>query len=246
MKVFEIEQTSIVVLGRFTPSLFSPSWMRFHNLFGEDETRNSTVEVIIPPLAVFATDWMKMEVREDRLVVTTMMSQEVGRLRDLAIGLFRILSETPVSAMGINRDVHWSTPTGDHYHALGDSLAPKTFWTKAMKLPGMTSLTVQGVRDDGWLGHVQMTVQPSITIKPYGLYSQVNDHFSLRRTEKNLESRSDFESLRTEDLFVEPSAENVKMILEILGKSWDQRLEETDRMLSKLYQFSMTGSDNDN
>jgi len=114
--------------------------------------------MIIPPTAVFSTEWLSVNVRTDRLQLATGMVQEFERLRDTAIGVLTVLPETPIFALGINRDVHWSVATRDQFDRFGDILAPKGPWDRHLKLSGTQDLTIRAVRPDKWAGYVMASV----------------------------------------------------------------------------------------
>ena len=66
-----------------------------------------------------------MQVLQQRFVSITTDPRQYGPLRDLAMGIFTILSHTPVSKMGINRHFHFATPSVHAWHTIGHTLAPK-------------------------------------------------------------------------------------------------------------------------
>lgn len=233
------ESASIVVLGRFNPSIFSPGWLRLHNLIGASEAERAQVQVIVPPAAVFATDWLNVDVREDRLMLATAMPQDFERLRDVAVGILGVLKETPVVALGINREIHWRVPSPEEYHGFGDMLAPKEVWEEELKLPGTQGLTIQGIRPDLWAGFIRVMIQPSAVATPLGVYAQFNDHFYLTRVEKQPESRT--EPLAGDIDALAPSNENIPLAMEILRDEWVSRSAHAEHLLTRLVQLSRKG-----
>jgi hypothetical protein len=228
-----IEGVTVAVVGRFNPSIFSPSWLRLHKLIGAREAEEANVTVIVPPAAVFSTDWLVVNVTEESLVLSTAMPQEYERLRDVALGILTVLDQTPIGAVGINRDVHWAPPGFSAYHAFGDALVPKEFWNKELRLPGTQDVTVQGVRPDLWDGYIRVTIQPSVRVE-HGVYARVNDHFILRKVDAQPRTRDDFlrEEFRQPPL--EPAAERIPLALEILRDEWAQRTAAADRIIELL------------
>lgn len=235
----EVQGITVVVVGRFNPAIFSPAWLRMNNLIGASEAERAQIQVIIPPAAVFAVDWLQVDVTEDRLVLATVTPQEQERLREIATGVLSLLTHTPVGAVGLNVEWHWKPPTLEAYHALGDALAPKEFWSELVSLPGTRDLTVEGVRTDEWAGAVRVTMQPSTRI-PHGVYARVNDHMVLSRVPRQPTSRQE---MLDEELVAAQamnlSAENMSLALEILKpESWATRLESSRRILQSLVQLA--------
>lgn len=242
MKGVEQEGTSIVVAGRFNPLIFSPAWLRLHNLVGAREAEEATVQFIVPPAAVFSTEWLNVDVREDRMQLATSMTKELDRLRDVAIGILEVLKETPIFALGINRDIHWRVPSAEQYHRFGDLLAPKEFWDRELTLSGTAHLTVQGVRPDLWAGFIRVMIQPSMVVQPQGVYAQFNDHFVLQKVATQPTDRSEVSVGSDQPLPVVPSPEHIPFALEILCDGWTRRLEHANRVLGSLLQLSNQGS----
>jgi len=233
----EVEGATIVVLGRFNPAIFSPAWLRLHNLIGAVEASEADVKMIIPPAAVFSTEWLSVDVRHDRMQLGTAMPQEVERLRDTAIGVLSVLPETPISAVGINRDVHWATPSREKYDWFGDELAPKKFWDRHLKLSGTQDLTIRAVRPDNWAGYILVSVQPSTLVKPCGVYAMVNDHALLRKVPSQPRSRADTPPIEAQDT-IEPSRDLIPLALEVLRDEWPSRMVQADRVLGSLIHMS--------
>lgn len=233
----EIEGASVVVLGRFNPAIFSPAWLRHHNLIGAKEAEAASITVIVPPAAVFSTGWLSLDVTEDRLVVQTTHSYEYDRLRDVATGILSLLDKTPVSGLGINYEAHWAVPTRSAYDRFGDALVPKDFWSERMSLPGTQDLTVRGVRTDSWAGHVAVTVQPSGRIEQ-GIYARVNDHYILERVEAQPQSRDDFLQPEFQMAPIKPTEDAIPLALEILNEGWRDRLKFGSDMIWSLIKLS--------
>ena len=141
----ELDGITVVVAGNFNPSIFSPAWFRLHDLIGETEAREATVQMIVPPAALFSTEWLSVQVTQERMALATAMPQEFERLRDTVVGVMTVLDQTPVQALGINRESHWATVSQSSYDQFGDQLVPKEFWSDFSTLPGTQSVTVRGI-----------------------------------------------------------------------------------------------------
>lgn len=242
MKDLEIDGTSIVILGGFNPPIFSPAWLRLHRLIGEEEADKAEIQVITPPIAVFSTDWVHVDVRRDRLTISTAMSQDVDRLRDLAVSVLQILPEVPVAALGINKDVHWRAASEASFHQFGDTLAPKQFWKRNMVLPGTAGMQIQGIRPDEWAGWINVIVQRSSMVSPCGIYAQVNDHFWLKKVERQPVTRDEFSELSENNLVPAAHRDLIPLALEILRDRWNSRLERSAAVIADLVVLSREGA----
>jgi hypothetical protein len=104
-----------------------------------------------------------------------------------------MLPETPINALGINREIHFPAGSSEAWHRIGDALTPKAFWGDLMnrdaeRIGGLRSLIMEqsvskdGIktRVDGRPGHVQFRVEPSLRRDlTFGVFTQLNDHYDL-------------------------------------------------------------------
>jgi hypothetical protein len=229
-----IQGHTIVVLGRFTPSVFSPAWMRLNNLLGQQESEEAAIGFIIPPAANFSTDWLTVNVNEQSLSLSSGVTQDYSRLRDTAIGILTILNQTPINALGLNLECHWQPGSQESWHQFGDDIAPKQFWIElGLFLPGLQDLTIRGVRQDSWGGNLNVTVQPSLPIAG-GLYARVNDHYDLRLVERQPSTRTEFLTEEFKPVPVEPASQNVDFALSILRDQWDESISRSEVLIHRL------------
>jgi hypothetical protein len=96
-------------------------------------------------------------------------------VRDLALGLGRILQHTPVHAIGLNYSAHFRLSSEEAAHRVGHTLAPKEFWKDFLVNPGMRQTSIQAQRDDQYSGYQVFTVEPSMKIE-HGLFLDINNH----------------------------------------------------------------------
>jgi len=173
----EIDGASIVLLGSFNPAIFQPSWFAQHGLLRDAEAAEAEVEGISKEFSVFSVDWLRIQVLDSRFSAAASDSGHASVLRDLVIGTFKLLEHTPVKAMGLNRQMHFKLPSEDVWHLIGDTLAPKTHWSKLLHgRLGMRALTIEGKRKDATSEYLRFTVQPS-SKTPFGIYFDSNEHF---------------------------------------------------------------------
>lgn len=224
-----LDGVSVVVRGLFTPPLFSPAWLLAEQLIGPHEFENAEVEVIAREIAVFNTGWLNVHVTSDTLQVSTTEVEEFERLRDAASGILRALVNTPVAALGINRDRHFTVESVERWHAIGDILTPKELWESELKLPGMRSVTMWGLRPDPFVGRVQVQVEPSLRI-PQAVFVTHNDHYVLGRASHQPTERVAWEM----DEPLEPSVERLAIALEILTEHWSDSLRRAQGVFTML------------
>ncbi|MFQ5853081.1 MAG: hypothetical protein ACE5JU_21180 [Candidatus Binatia bacterium] len=175
----KIEGISIVLLGAFSPPIFQPAWFALHDLIRSEEAEAATVEVIHTEVVSFSIAAVKLQVTPNRYAASTVNPSAYEVLRDLTLGAFRILSHTPIRAMGLNWDLHFRMTSEQSWHEAGHRLAPKDLWTGIIEKPGMRSLTMEGVRPDSNPGYIRVRVEPSIQVHP-GVYININDHYEIK------------------------------------------------------------------
>jgi hypothetical protein len=220
----DIFGSSIVALGSFNPPIFTPDWFERNNLIGSADAqiaRGDSSLVISQNLTHVATEWFDLQVLHGRLAIEskTVLSPQ---LKDLAVGMFSLLLQTPISALGLNFSGHYKFDTVDEYHRVGDVLAPKDIWNQLYppeknQSAGLNNLTIsiqpcKRTEVPKTKDRKNITIQPSAKIKD-GVYLSTNDHreivvpenenvgsadIALRIIESNWQSSWD-ESLRIFD-----------------------------------------------
>ena len=184
----EIFTAGIVVLGDFNPAIFSPDWLERNGLMGQADAEfasKSESLVLSRQVAIVDSPWFVLQVVEDQFSLTG-KGALTPALRDLASGIFSLLSHTPVRALGMNFMGHYKIHDTAAYHKFGDVLAPKGPWEAACGIDGnvaigLTNMSVriqEGTRDSSPVtsNAVNISVQPSTVVQPTGIYFQYNDH----------------------------------------------------------------------
>lgn len=124
----DFEESSIVLLGNFNPTIFQPTWFAHQNLIPFDEAKAANVNIIHAQLCQFETESLQIQVTPDRFMAMTKASVPWLPLRDVVLGAFAVLEHTPVTAMGMNRHMHFAVASLEEWHKIGDALAPKDAW----------------------------------------------------------------------------------------------------------------------
>lgn len=183
--------------GSFNPAIIHPLWLAEKGLIPQNLAQHAASEasgrplVVTPRLASFLADWLSVQVTQQQLVLATVEQGREVDLRDVALGLFQLLPETPLGAIGINADSHFRTEGASAWHAFGDKFVPKNYWEPLFaedgwksrgdgKRVGMRSLVVEVHREDTPAkGHVRIELAPSVRVVPNGVYLGINAHFDL-------------------------------------------------------------------
>lgn len=174
---------SIVLLGKFNPTIFQPFWFVGQGLIGEHEGKEAELRIVHPDVVNFRLSWCNLEVTRERFVVTTTQEQAIDLIRDLAISTFTLLSHTPINKLGINTEMHFDLKKEKCWHEFGHRLAPKIpYWNKTMKKPGMIIVAIEGLRPDHYKGSINVECRPSKKVQ-YGVSIRVNDHYENQSEE---------------------------------------------------------------
>jgi hypothetical protein len=144
-----------------------------------EEAETAKIEVVHNQIALFETPWYRIQVTPDNFDVTAAGRPFAELVRDLAYGTFSVLRHTPMTMLGMNNFQHFQTKSEDTWHDIGHRFAPKDFWADLLREPGMQSLVIRGRRPDEWVGWVDVRVEPSLVVRPNGVFVHVNDHVQL-------------------------------------------------------------------
>ncbi len=212
MREWSHKEASIVLLGSFNPKIFQPLWLGAQGLIRKEEAEAAEIGLIHRDVAAFKLDWADVQAVRERFQIRPVKDGHDQEIRDLVVGIFRLLAHTPLYALGINKTAHLPMESEEAWHALGHRLAPKDIWNEILEKPGMQSLSIQGKRPDGLNGFVHVTIQPSMIRQP-GIFASVNDHFDVQDKEKSAGTGE---------------------IVGILDKMWLSSYERSEKILEKI------------
>jgi hypothetical protein len=206
---------AVVLRGTFTPPIFQPAWFASHGLIRAQESDAANVQIIVPEASIFTAEWLQLNVIQNRFQVATTQESFYEPLRDLVVGVLKILNETPLRGMGINRSFHYRLASEDAWHRIGNQLAPKDTWGALLDKPGMRSLIMHGARTDRQEGYIQVKVEPEPADKiKFGVHVEFNDHYQFKPTDPNLM--------------------NIQRATEILSQCWKVSMERGMSIASKI------------
>lgn len=193
----EIFTSSIVAVGDFNPVIFTPDWLERNNLIGEGDAIDAREGSQGRPLLIshqvttFECEWFVLQVLENQFSLTSKGPLSPA-LKDLATGIFQLVSQTPVKAVGLNFIEHFKFSDSAEYHKVGDILAPKDIWSTlytdvSVGMEQMVIVFQDGIRDGTPESKNQkrITVQPSSQFK-YGISLLLNDHHDVDNKDDEL------------------------------------------------------------
>ncbi|MDE0417758.1 MAG: hypothetical protein OXI95_12610 [bacterium] len=221
----DISGVDIVLRGNFNPAILTPAWFAMHGLLpGADET--ATLDLATPSLVAFSTEWVSLHSTTDQFQVHTQLMPYV-RLSDLVLRIFRErLHHTPLSALSINRHIHFRVASPETRQRVGRMLAPLAPWTgiaDTLRLTGadsgMLSLTMRQseLTDRPSGGHIDTRVEPSVRVGDgrQGVYVHVNDHYGAVNT-----------------------ADGAEYLLDLLETKFEESLQRADSIVNHVMSLS--------
>jgi hypothetical protein len=201
-----LDHMVVVLIGSFNPTIFQPAWFARYELIRQAEADAAEVKLITPQLAHFSTDWLELMVTRERFSAFDRNGGLELLLRDLVRSTFTLLDHTPITAMGINREVKLEFETMERWHSFGHALAPKDVWSRALDEPGLVGLQMQGAREgDG--NKVNVIVQNTGNRR---VDVNINEHRAV------------------------VDAQAAGPALEILQSSWTYCRSQSDRIITQL------------
>ena len=175
-KVHE-DLASIVFVGNFNPAIFQPAWLAAKGLIRESEASEAVVELIHPEVAQYRAGWLHVSVTRERFSASTLDPACHAPLRDLVVGVFELLEQTPTSRLGLNRAMHVDLLDDATWHNLGHLVAPKEPWAGILEKPGMRAVVMEGMRADRAPGRVFFRLEPSQKYA-HSIFADVNSEYS--------------------------------------------------------------------
>ncbi|HLE25381.1 MAG TPA: hypothetical protein VI935_06985 [Thermodesulfobacteriota bacterium] len=202
-------QCSIVILGSFNPGIFQPEWIERFGILPEQEVKaviepGATVTlsdgktkapafIITPEITQILFPTFQLKVGLSRFEFLTLQRDEFERVPEVVIKIFHLLPHTPISAVGINFNIH--LPIKDDVNEILKSYFQGKFFTEESSFSdGNNLLQILGESYEIWgtfrckkeEDTVTVQVQPSLRIEN-GIYLDYNFHSDLQdKTAKEL------------------------------------------------------------
>jgi len=224
--------SSIVVLGDFNPAIFSPEWLTRNKLIGEADAKlaiegsQGRKSLVSHQVSNFESDWFTLQVLQNQFSLTS-RGVLTPALKDLAVGIFQLVSHTPVNAVGLNFMGNFKLASQAQYHEVGDMFAPKDIWNKIFpdRSTGLAMLTIliqKGTRDDivASKDSQRISIEPSSNFK-YGITLSFNDHHDVTESD---------------DKDLSPA----ERVAAIVDKQWEPLWGETVRVFDQVLSSAIT------
>lgn len=196
----EISGVHLVFVGNFIPTMHTLAWFELHDLLPEGASDSTELQMAAPVMLTFSWEWLEFRATRGRLEFHTTHEPYI-RICDLSGKLFRgPLGHMPITAVGINRDVHFCVKGPVKRSQVGRQLAPPEPWGRvgeSLNLGGenerMPFLSMTGDCPDGRPSedNIGVTVQSSVrtTDKRTGIYVGVNDHCTIMKDDPKAQKR---------------------------------------------------------
>ena len=213
---------SIVLIGAFNPAIFHPAWLSGNNIDLKASLDSPEVNLIHAEFSSFTVDTRTYHIRPDRFQIETSSAPWI-EIYDITRLIFEdYLLHTPIGAFGINRNLHYSVADWKTRVQFGRLLAPIGPWgqfgdameTRDPQLTGGLQKLVmrrQSRIQEARL-ETNVNIEPSVrTPDPTtGVYIEVNAHH---------------------DLLDLPSGYGSAQAMELLGRRFDQTIDEADTIM---------------
>ncbi|WP_339673888.1 hypothetical protein [Dasania marina] len=179
------DELNLVIIGSFNPAIFHPEWFSKHGIISEAEAEAASLEVCHPDVAKFSTSWFALEVTQTRFLIASNSTSRSEEIRDIVVNVFMILSESPITALGINSNFEYRCKDVDSWHKVGHLLTPKINWLPPFpklteKDVGMRVVEVQYPRADELPGFIRVSVAPTKPEPSPELVFKVNSHIDFK------------------------------------------------------------------
>jgi len=227
----EILTSAIVAIGDFNPAIFSVDWLESNQLVGKDDADAAREGTPAKPYLVshqvttFETKWFALQVLENQFSLTSKDALSPA-IKDLAVGIFQLLSHTPVAAVGLNFMAHFKISSEDEYHKLGDKLAPKDLWNK--------------LYPEGSAGLAELSIRIQSTPRGELLKTKDEKRISLQPSNKFklgvLLSYNDHHDVTVAD---EQDIRPAELVVSIIEKQWDAAWEDSSRVFDGLLSMAL-------
>lgn len=208
--IIEIKNLSIVLVGNFNPSIVQPHWLANKGLIREEEANEAKIDLIHNEYACFNLGWAKLEVWLDKFAISTTQEPYFEIIRDLCVGIFSVLKETPVKAIGINNTFHLRPLSKQQYTEIGNKLAPLANWD-FLSNPRVLTIEMLDNEIEGRSGFRRIIIQPSDKLTDTIMFN-INDHYN-------------FEDKTTID----------NQLNNLFNKHWHSSLDEAERIVQELW-----------
>jgi hypothetical protein len=184
MEQLDVKQreSSIVLVGHFDPLVMTPHWFVKQGMIPQEDIDESlAIELVYKELTKFSLANIHVEVQPGTLILRSAHESFDYKIQDLALGVLSAWKSSDITAIGLNIYTDVSFDSLEAWHKVGDLIAPKSVWQKAMPdspSAGMANLQVQIEKPKGELGVYNFTA--GWLAKPKVTRFSLNNHFDSK------------------------------------------------------------------
>lgn len=207
-------QSSLVLLGNFNPSIFNPYWLSEEGCIKKTEEKTAKINITHPQISDFSVgEWLHISVTPDRFQANLLDNSYLDIFFDLVISIFDKLLYTPLTQMGINNTYEYSFSDIDGKNKLLKLLAPSNIWQQIKNEPIFVSQRIAFKKESTDLYNNFYNVSLSQSEKnDIGLSININDHYELKNVH---------------------NSRNI-IIMELFQKNWHESNKETLEIANKI------------
>ena len=182
--ILRAQGANFIFLGSFNPKIVSPVWLLSKELISEQWalTNDTNPSFFTDDFSSFKCGEFQIQVTLERFSLSVSLQTEFDMMKDLAIGIFTVLSETPVKQMGVNFLSHTEIVDVDVKKALKTKLSQFQILDNLCERASISSLVVEGKNPWQEDGKLRMNIQPSVVYNN-AIYTEINNHFELEKIE---------------------------------------------------------------
>lgn len=203
---------SIVFLGKFNPTIFTPSWFSLEGLIRRDEGK-AELKIAHPEISVFSLDWCTVEVQRDKFKIATTGDHNFPLIRDLAVGTFTLLFHTPISKMGVNFNLHYDFSNKNRLEEYFKRMVNQNALKNINKNALFENLTFSIPSYFTQHGYTRIKIEKS-NVASHGVFLDINNHFDLDPNSNDVN--------------------NSEAAIATLSKEWKNIFESTETLYSSI------------
>jgi hypothetical protein len=185
----EIKTLHLTFVGDFNPAIIQPFWLANKGLIRESEANDVKVEIIHNEYVRFDLDWVRIEVRQDRFDIHCAQEPYFDIVKDLVVGIFNFLRETPIKGLGINHIWHCNLKSEEKYFEFGNKLTPLYNFDFLNDGRMLLLEVIELKRKDQKAGSYRVRIEPTNKASSqYGVAVNINDHYALETNQTGRDS----------------------------------------------------------
>ncbi len=184
----EKDELNIVLIGSFNPVIITPFWLSGKSLIRESEAISASdkVRIMHPEIVDYDLDWASLEITQKKFHLRCTKVPFFEIARDLVVGIFSILKETPITSFGYNHNKTITLKNEKRFYEFGNKISPLSNWSNFLDNPRLQRIDIlEKESKQKEEGSVSITIYSSIDVDvPYGVVININDHYNFS-TEKD-------------------------------------------------------------